>query len=173
MSISSGVRQHLFKDKWLKLRLLLRYTGEPNDALQHFNKARKDNDWGQNAIYNMIEIYLNPDNNTMGGEVFESLDGEIGWVAVHIAIFSLYCKTDRFPSNTSHPCLSSGTPQRSRSQSSSLWEQPRSCWRNWSLRRQADTHCSASWRTTAFWPLSRRAILRKRSVFSQRLQTMR
>uniref|UniRef100_A0A671XG31 Tetratricopeptide repeat domain 21B n=1 Tax=Sparus aurata TaxID=8175 RepID=A0A671XG31_SPAAU len=58
--------------------LYLWYTGEPNDALQHFNKARKDNDWGQNAIYNMIEIYLNPDNNTMGGEVFESLDGEIG-----------------------------------------------------------------------------------------------
>ena len=60
--------------------VLLRYTGEPNDALRHFNKARKDNDWGQNAVYNMIEIYLNPDNDTMGGEVFESLDGEIGWV---------------------------------------------------------------------------------------------
>eukprot|EP00064_Thunnus_orientalis_P012892 superscaffoldBa00002031_g12928 len=58
--------------------LYLWYTGEPNDALRHFNKARKDNDWGQNAVYNMIEIYLNPDNDTMGGEVFENLDGEIG-----------------------------------------------------------------------------------------------
>lgn len=29
----------------------------------------------------MIEIYLNPDNDTMGGEVFENL-GDIGWVAV-------------------------------------------------------------------------------------------
>ncbi|XP_017279892.1 tetratricopeptide repeat protein 21B [Kryptolebias marmoratus] len=58
--------------------LYLWYTGEPNDALRHFNKARKDNDWGQNAVYNMIEIYLNPDNNTIGGEVFENLDGEIG-----------------------------------------------------------------------------------------------
>ncbi|XP_053733860.1 tetratricopeptide repeat protein 21B isoform X1 [Synchiropus splendidus] len=55
--------------------LYLWYTGEPNNALRHFNKARKDNDWGQNAVYNMIEIYLNPDSNTMGGEVFESLDG--------------------------------------------------------------------------------------------------
>ncbi|KAM9344194.1 tetratricopeptide repeat protein 21B isoform 2-T2 [Pholidichthys leucotaenia] len=54
------------------------YTGEPIDALRHFNKARKDNDWGQNAVYNMIEIYLNPDNETMGGETFEGLDGEIG-----------------------------------------------------------------------------------------------
>uniref|UniRef100_A0A7N6FE25 Tetratricopeptide repeat domain 21B n=1 Tax=Anabas testudineus TaxID=64144 RepID=A0A7N6FE25_ANATE len=56
----------------------VKYTGAPNDALRHFNKARKDNDWGQNAVYNMIEIYLNPDNDTMGGEVFENLDGEIG-----------------------------------------------------------------------------------------------
>lgn len=58
--------------------LLLRYTGQPNDALQHFNKARKDNDWGQNAVYTMIEIYLNPDNDTLGGEVFENLDGDAG-----------------------------------------------------------------------------------------------
>ncbi|KAG2459713.1 TT21B protein, partial [Polypterus senegalus] len=58
--------------------LYLWYTGEPNDGLRHFNKARKDNDWGQNAVYNMIEICLNPDNNTMGGEVFENLDGDIG-----------------------------------------------------------------------------------------------
>lgn len=58
----------------------IRYTGEPNDGLRHFNKARKDNDWGQNAVYNMIEICLNPDNETVGGEVFENLDGDIGWV---------------------------------------------------------------------------------------------
>ncbi|XP_039350644.1 tetratricopeptide repeat protein 21B isoform X4 [Mauremys reevesii] len=58
--------------------LYLWYTGEPNDALRHFNRARKDSDWGQNAVYNMIEICLNPDNETVGGEVFENLDGEIG-----------------------------------------------------------------------------------------------
>ncbi|KAJ1188379.1 hypothetical protein NDU88_005140 [Pleurodeles waltl] len=58
--------------------LYLWYTGEPNDALRHFNKARKDSDWGQNAVYNMIEICLNPDNETIGGEVFENLDGDIG-----------------------------------------------------------------------------------------------
>ncbi|XP_054888244.1 tetratricopeptide repeat protein 21B [Poeciliopsis prolifica] len=58
--------------------LYLWYAGEPIDALLHFNKARKDNDWGQNAVYNMIEILLNPDNDTIGGEVFENLDGEIG-----------------------------------------------------------------------------------------------
>ncbi|XP_072435599.1 tetratricopeptide repeat protein 21B isoform X3 [Chiloscyllium punctatum] len=57
--------------------LYLWYTGEPNDALRHFNKARKDSDWGQNAIYNMIEICMNPDNDTIGGEVFENLDGDM------------------------------------------------------------------------------------------------
>ncbi|XP_037379346.1 tetratricopeptide repeat protein 21B isoform X1 [Talpa occidentalis] len=58
--------------------LHLWYTGEPNDALRHFNKARKDSDWGQNALYNMIEICLNPDNETIGGEVFENLDKDLG-----------------------------------------------------------------------------------------------
>uniref|UniRef100_A0A8C6SQ89 Tetratricopeptide repeat protein 21B n=1 Tax=Neogobius melanostomus TaxID=47308 RepID=A0A8C6SQ89_9GOBI len=58
--------------------LYLWYTGESNNALRHFNKARKDNDWGQNAAYNMIEICLNPDNATMGGEVFANLDEEMG-----------------------------------------------------------------------------------------------
>ncbi|KAJ3592050.1 hypothetical protein NHX12_007180, partial [Muraenolepis orangiensis] len=58
--------------------LYLWYTGEPNDGLRHFNKARKDRDWGQNAVYNMIEICLNPDNHTIGGEVFENLDGDMG-----------------------------------------------------------------------------------------------
>ncbi|XP_048728803.1 tetratricopeptide repeat protein 21B-like isoform X2 [Ostrea edulis] len=47
------------------------YTGNPTAALKLFNKARKDNDWGNLSIYNMIEICLNPDNDTLGGEVFE------------------------------------------------------------------------------------------------------
>lgn len=47
-----------------------------NQALKYFNKARKDSDWGVKAIYNMIEICLNPDNETLGGEAFESVDEE-------------------------------------------------------------------------------------------------
>ncbi|XP_004081785.1 tetratricopeptide repeat protein 21B [Oryzias latipes] len=77
------VEKHSFRSKvdpgfYYCKGLYLWYTGQPNDALRHFNKARKDNDWGQNAVYNMIEIYLNPDNDTLGGELFENLDGEIG-----------------------------------------------------------------------------------------------
>ncbi|PVD35924.1 hypothetical protein C0Q70_02893 [Pomacea canaliculata] len=51
------------------------YTGNPTAALKLFNKARKDSDWGHLSIYNMIEICLNPDNETIGGEVFESVEG--------------------------------------------------------------------------------------------------
>ncbi|XP_032895188.1 tetratricopeptide repeat protein 21A [Amblyraja radiata] len=52
------------------------YTGQPNAALRHFNKARKDSDWGQNAVYNMIQICLNPDSEIIGGNVFETLDDD-------------------------------------------------------------------------------------------------
>nr|KAG5695130.1 hypothetical protein BaRGS_017229 [Batillaria attramentaria] len=51
------------------------YTGNPTAALKMFNKARKDSDWGHLAIFNMIEICLNPDNDTIGGEVFETVEG--------------------------------------------------------------------------------------------------
>ncbi|CAJ0578453.1 unnamed protein product, partial [Mesorhabditis spiculigera] len=47
------------------------YCGEPNNALQAFNRARRDLEWGERAIYNMIEICLNPENEVIGGEVLE------------------------------------------------------------------------------------------------------
>ncbi len=53
------------------------YAGNPNDALKLFNRARKDNEWGQRAVYSMIEICLNPDNQMLGGEVFESVDSDV------------------------------------------------------------------------------------------------
>jgi len=42
--------------------------------MQHFNRARRDLDWGERAVYNMIEICLNPDNKILGGEAFEDGD---------------------------------------------------------------------------------------------------
>uniref|UniRef100_A0A914W2S6 Tetratricopeptide repeat protein 21B n=1 Tax=Plectus sambesii TaxID=2011161 RepID=A0A914W2S6_9BILA len=54
------------------------YTGDPNAALQKFNRARRDLEWGERAIYNMIEICLNPDNEIIGGEVFGETGGESG-----------------------------------------------------------------------------------------------
>ncbi|XP_053569759.1 tetratricopeptide repeat protein 21A [Bombina bombina] len=52
------------------------YIGQPNEALKLFNKARKDSEWGQSVINNMVQICLNPDNELVGGEVFESLDDD-------------------------------------------------------------------------------------------------
>ncbi|KAF3824413.1 hypothetical protein GH733_008698 [Mirounga leonina] len=71
-------RKQDYEQAVFHLQQLLERKPEPNDALRHFNKARKDSDWGQNALYNMIEICLNPDNETVGGEVFENLDGDLG-----------------------------------------------------------------------------------------------
>ncbi|XP_037095162.1 tetratricopeptide repeat protein 21B-like [Syngnathus acus] len=45
------------------------YMGEPNAALHHFNQARKDTKWGQNAVHKMIDIYLNLNNDMMGIEL--------------------------------------------------------------------------------------------------------
>jgi len=42
--------------------------------LKHFNKARKDSVYGYPATYDMIEICLNPDNETIGGTVFDAGD---------------------------------------------------------------------------------------------------
>ncbi|XP_053697755.1 tetratricopeptide repeat protein 21B-like [Sabethes cyaneus] len=39
------------------------YNGNPNSALRFFNNCRRDAEWGQQAIYNMIEICLNPDGD--------------------------------------------------------------------------------------------------------------
>ncbi|XP_078085798.1 tetratricopeptide repeat protein 21B [Mustelus asterias] len=57
--------------------LYLWYTGQPNEALRHFNKARRDSDWGQSSIYNMIQICLNPDNEILGSNLFETLDEDL------------------------------------------------------------------------------------------------
>lgn len=35
----------------------------------------------------MIEICLNPDNETVGGEVFENLDRDLGWVVFDKLLF--------------------------------------------------------------------------------------
>ncbi|KAG1679081.1 Tetratricopeptide repeat protein 21B [Nymphon striatum] len=53
------------------------YTQDPSSAIKYFNKARRDIIWGEKAAYNMIEICINPDNNTLGGETFESVDSEL------------------------------------------------------------------------------------------------
>ncbi|XP_059488844.1 tetratricopeptide repeat protein 21B-like isoform X2 [Neocloeon triangulifer] len=39
------------------------YSGEPTQALKHFNRARRDPEWGRQAICSMIQICLNNENS--------------------------------------------------------------------------------------------------------------
>nr|XP_012311059.1 tetratricopeptide repeat protein 21A isoform X4 [Aotus nancymaae] len=55
------------------------HTGQPNEALKFLNKARKDSTWGQSAIYHMVQICLNPDNEVVGGEAFENQEAEVNY----------------------------------------------------------------------------------------------
>ena len=43
------------------------YSGSPNSALRYFNAARRDLEWGQQSIFNMIEICINPDGDIPNG----------------------------------------------------------------------------------------------------------
>ncbi|XP_015604649.1 tetratricopeptide repeat protein 21B-like [Cephus cinctus] len=52
-------------------------TGKLNSALRHFNSARRDPEWGQQSIYNMIEICLDPDDDsTLSNDPFNDDDSE-------------------------------------------------------------------------------------------------
>lgn len=52
-------------------------TSKLNSALRNFNFARRDPEWGQQAIYNMIEICLDPDDDTtLSNEAFNDEDAE-------------------------------------------------------------------------------------------------
>lgn len=49
------------------------YTGNPNGALRYFNNSRRDSEWGQQSIFNMIDICLNPDGDLPSDITGESL----------------------------------------------------------------------------------------------------
>ncbi|XP_036777583.2 tetratricopeptide repeat protein 21A isoform X4 [Manis pentadactyla] len=49
------------------------HIGQPNEAVKFLNKARKDSIWGQSATYYMVQIFLNPDNEIVGGKAHENL----------------------------------------------------------------------------------------------------
>ncbi|XP_015840637.1 tetratricopeptide repeat protein 21B [Tribolium castaneum] len=52
------------------------YSGNLNGALRNFNASRQDATWGQQALYNMIEICLNPDDEMLGDQFVDSEDIE-------------------------------------------------------------------------------------------------
>lgn len=52
------------------------YSGNLNGALRNFNLARQDPKWGQQALCNMIEICLNPDDEMLGDQFMDTEDIE-------------------------------------------------------------------------------------------------
>lgn len=58
---------------WFCKGLHARYGSNPHEALKNLNFARKDPEWGTQAIYSMVEIYLNPDNDTVRAPLPASL----------------------------------------------------------------------------------------------------
>lgn len=49
--------------------LLHRYTNDPRAALKAFNFARREGEWAERALTNMVEVYLNPENETNWDEL--------------------------------------------------------------------------------------------------------
>lgn len=52
--------------------MCVRHAYQVQEALTHLSQARRDPEWGEEAVELMVRIYLNPDKKTFGGEVFES-----------------------------------------------------------------------------------------------------
>ena len=57
--------------------LYYRYTNSINEALKELVICRKDHCWGERALFNLIDIFLNPSNETIGGDALSSaIDNE-------------------------------------------------------------------------------------------------
>lgn len=56
--------------------LFNRYNSEPQKALRELNFSRYDNFYGQSAIQNMIEIYLNPAQEL----IFSSQSDQVSYI---------------------------------------------------------------------------------------------
>lgn len=68
----SSVKVYLHPGYHFCRGLHYRYTNSPNEALREFNLCRRDTEWGEQSLYNMIEIFLNPDNDIVGGDALEA-----------------------------------------------------------------------------------------------------
>ena len=80
---------------------IYRYENSASEALQLFNQARRDTEWGEKALFSMVNICLNLDSDTIGGETARAVerDGRLGHLCVcnHASLTSLYLQ---FPGRT-------------------------------------------------------------------------
>lgn len=62
----------LAKQVFKVFSVFIRHVHRVRDAMMHLNQARRDAEWGEEALELMVHICLNPDKKIFGGEVFES-----------------------------------------------------------------------------------------------------
>jgi tetratricopeptide repeat protein 21B len=76
--------------------LFYRYTNEPQNALKEFHLGRhpRENPWAEKCVTNMIEIYLNPDNENIWEDTGDQMGDQIS-ENVRTAEKLLYEITDR------------------------------------------------------------------------------
>lgn len=65
------------------------YGGNPNNALRYFNNARRSSEWGHQAICNMVEICLNPDNDLPNEIVQDTINDDVRIFNIHFHQFNL------------------------------------------------------------------------------------
>lgn len=73
--------------------------------MRHLNQARRDAEWGEDALELMVHICLNPDKKTFGGEVFENSE-EVSRYGANLV--ELHCKApfrDCFKVHNLHQAL--------------------------------------------------------------------
>ncbi len=81
-----------------------RYSHEANEALQHFNQARKDTEWGERALLCMIEICLNPEDDMLAGDTLKPSVTADRYVRMSVACMR------RIADSASHPWDQSECP---------------------------------------------------------------
>ena len=52
--------------------LFLRYMNKTYEAMKEFVVCRRDAEWGEEALYHLIELFLNPEGDVIGGEALHN-----------------------------------------------------------------------------------------------------
>ena len=70
-----------------------RYENSASEALQLFNQARRDTEWGEKALFNMVNICLDLDSDTIGGETARAVEreGRLGYLCVCVCVCMCVC----------------------------------------------------------------------------------
>ncbi|KAH6596442.1 hypothetical protein BASA50_005148 [Batrachochytrium salamandrivorans] len=63
--------------------LYFRYSSHLNEALKEFTICRRDAQWGERSLHHLIDMFLNPGNETIGGGALGNRSDELDSTDVH------------------------------------------------------------------------------------------